>query len=122
MATWNGLTLKIRVGTYRPPRADAGLWTGKLIPPTTGTDHAEVIQQGARERKRLSFQGIADSLSDYDTLHDAWIAQDTDDFTGPAVTSFRCRIWSLSPPEYFGLATDEGVFYDIVFIEETGGP
>ena len=116
MATWNGLALKIRVGTYRPPRADAGLWTGKLLPPTTGTDHAEVNMQGGRERKRLSFQGIADSLSDYDALHDAWIAQDTDDFTGLAVVDFHCRIWFLSEPEY---VQSDLIFYFITFIEET---
>ena len=118
MATWGDADLQIRWGTYYPPHAEAGLVSIRVLPPDTGTDHVEVVQQGGRDRKVITFEGQCWSLPEYDVLLDAYIAGEEKLFNGPDVTNFPCFIKQLSPPEYVIDYEGQGYYrYSIILCE-----
>ncbi len=99
MATWGTHTLNILFGTPRGPSVDANINSIRLIPPDSTTDHAEVLQQGGRARKRISFTGRFASLTDYESLHADYIAATAANLNISGVaTDFYSVIAELSEP------------------------
>ena len=98
MATWGSTTVKMRVGTYQAPSANAGIVEIPILP--DGSDGASVIQQAGRSRQVISWEGIADNLAHYTSLYNDYIATTERTFSGPDSVSLSCIISELSPPTY----------------------
>ena len=99
MAEWGSTTVKMRVGTYQAPSADAGIVEIPIL--HDGTANAmTVLQQSGRSRRTISWEGIADNLAHYTSLYNDYVAAQERTFTGPDSVSLSCIISELSPPTY----------------------
>ena len=99
MATWGSTTVKMRVGTYQAPSANAGIVEIPIL--DDGTANAmSVLQQAGRSRRVISWEGIADNLAHYTSLYNDYIATTERTFSGPDSVSLSCIISELSPPTY----------------------
>ena len=116
MPSWGATDLNIIQDTYIPPHAQLVRSKGQLIPPTTGTDHAEVIQDGARMRRTVAWQGWVTSQAELDALLDDYYAGEVRTFTGYDSIVFDALIDSLTP----GHRTFEWhIKYSITLVEES---
>lgn len=79
--TWGAVTFQCRWGTYRGPRADAGLVDIAILPEPGATTPASVLQDMGRGRRRIRFQGQVSSYANWQTIETKWLARTEAVFT-----------------------------------------
>lgn len=113
--TWNNITLKVLVGTFRPGIPSASVNEIPLIPDAADLDAvATVLQQGSTGRKRVSGKLYLSSMTDYNTLVTAWLAGTTGTLADDDTLNATYMIESLGEPEYQQINV---IFANIVFVE-----
>ncbi|MGE5390910.1 MAG: hypothetical protein ACM3PE_07585 [Deltaproteobacteria bacterium] len=113
--TWNGTTLQVLHGSWRPGIPSTHINEIALIPDALDLSaKASVVQQGGRLRQRVKAKLYVTSMTAYNGFLNSYLAGTSGTLADGDTLNGSYMIESMGEPEYIN---DVVVFFDIVFVE-----